>query len=680
MRLSLPLTRLKPGWRFQTPTKLLIIRKKPSTPCVKLPTPCPAIQLYSSPLAENYLREEAYTQALTTLHHAYDLTKRSDTSGITPYYRYVLRIKIGMELSKTLRYLGRLDKARAALEDIYRTQPTFPGLAYTYAEVLLAQDAAGAALEPLTTALAEEPENPQICLEYADALLKSIPETNRPGAKYSAAIHLVQDSAQPEIVSAEVVQRLNHVLDLVAQENTPLRARAIAMLGEAHEIGGSSKSAMEYYFKALETDLTDDPQWSARLSFGLGRVALQENQPETAIAALQEAARHEPNNPQVHRTLAEAYIATRLEEEALHAARTAVRLAGDDPEMILWFAAKALQVGARQDASSALSDALKFAPDQADFLLNLGLLAARCGEVDCARQAYERVGALPEVDEHGLSAAAKGLLAIDEPVAATACFERALEVNPQSSPEIYGQLAEAYSRTGSFERALEFIEQAVSLNPGDAHKKLLKAEWLLKTDKQSEALQTLEKSLEQNPDFVKGHFLIAQILRADGQVKKALEHVEAIVDRNAELPQAEDELRQVIAAHALAAELARALLQPEYAQELLQVYANDRSFQALPYFCLVAEYALDRDAEIAAAGALTSAFDISPDHPRVLALQARLTNRRGELPTALQSLKTAMEILSKTERTAAQPGDVYTRFQMLHDLLPQLAGGLRSSG
>jgi len=51
------------------------------------------------------------------------------------------------------------------------------------------------------------------------------------------------------------------------------------------------------------------------------------NQPEIAIAALQEDARTEPIDPHIHRILAEAYASIHLPEEALQSAQATVQVA-----------------------------------------------------------------------------------------------------------------------------------------------------------------------------------------------------------------------------------------------------------------------------------------------------------------------------------------------------------------
>ena len=76
--------------------------------------------------------------------------------------------------------------------------------------------------------------------------------------------------------------------------------------------------------------------WSA-LSAGLGLVALRLEQPEMAVASLEEAARAEPQNVRVLRSLSEAYLASGLAPDAYETASTVRGLAPEDLEATLWF-------------------------------------------------------------------------------------------------------------------------------------------------------------------------------------------------------------------------------------------------------------------------------------------------------------------------------------------------------
>jgi len=66
------------------------------------------------------------------------------------------------------------------------------------------------------------------------------------------------------------------------------------------------------------------------------------------------------------------------------------------------------------------------------------------------------------------------------------------------------------------------------------------------------------------------------------------------------------------------------------------------------YYCLQGELALDSGEEISAAKALTAALNAGPNHPRVLALQSRMTLQQGDFDTANQSLRHGLKAAGDT--------------------------------
>jgi cytochrome c-type biogenesis protein CcmH/NrfG len=105
--------------------------------------------------------------------------------------------------------------------------------------------------------------------------------------------------------NGSIPQKAVELLQQVLEQN-PLHARAQGLLAEAYAACGDLPVAMRAYQRALETDLVKEPGWLARLSLGLGRVALDLKQTETALAALQEASQAAPDNPVCQRSWQEA--------------------------------------------------------------------------------------------------------------------------------------------------------------------------------------------------------------------------------------------------------------------------------------------------------------------------------------------------------------------------------------
>ncbi len=107
-----------------------------------------------------------------------------------------------------------------------------------------------------------------------------------------------------------------------------------------------------------------------RLSLGLGLVALKLEQPEMAVAALQEAAQSEPFNDRVQRGLSDAYLTNGLANDAFQAAKTALDLAPSDINTLTWFIEQGAKIAeqpgfARQTVRSEMVRVLRLALQQA---------------------------------------------------------------------------------------------------------------------------------------------------------------------------------------------------------------------------------------------------------------------------------------------------------------------------
>jgi tetratricopeptide (TPR) repeat protein len=596
-------------------------------------------------LAQAYLEENSLTQALARLRRAFELAllrpANPDDSGGD------LRVKITTTLGQTLLKLGHLEEARDILESAYQAHPVYPGLAYAYARALLSLDQAQAALDPLLIAMQDAPEDPAPQVDYAQALLDT--------------------GSGPE----EAVQVLNQAVQL-SQDDPRMKATAQGLLAEALAASGDYNAALQAYYHALEARISEEPAWRSRLSFGLGKVALELGQPEIALANLQEAARLEPRNPLIQRKLSQAYTTTDLHAEALEAARAAKALAPEDVETLAWFAGQALQAGELSEALTALDRAIQIDSGRTDLLIQLAKIHAQSGQKQAALDVLNRILELRHFDPEDGFQAAQLMMQWGDPTSAAACLERVKKHASSPGIELLKALAQAYRQAGEIERSLATIDHALDLSPGNLDLYFLRVDLLDSRAHMNEAKLTLQRALERHPNNPGVHLRMAQVLRQEGFITRALKSAEAaIAAHDASL--FDD---QALSARALAAVLARARLQIDHARSLLTVEpagTNDdgpgaearpapnvpdqgseqtalsEPAHALPYYCLAAEMALEAGEEIAAAEALTRAFELAPEHPRVIALQARLALRRGDHATATQTLQIALEATGREQ-------------------------------
>jgi tetratricopeptide (TPR) repeat protein len=603
------------------------------------------------------------TQALSMFQHANELLAH----GNQPEYAS----KISLRLGETLHQLGHLKDARAVLEPAYHLDPAFTDLAYTYGKVLLDLHEPGIAVPVLAYVLQLDPDCLSAHFDYANALLAS--------------------KTQPK----EAVASLRKVLEL-----SPGHMQAQALLAEALAEDNELKLALRAYQTSLETDLVEDPEWCSRISLGLGKVALALNQPDIAIAALQEASLADPKNPQIPCTLAEAYYAAGLLEDSLQTARIGLGLALEDLDILIWFAEKAIewvgkpsleQAGSfqktvstdlayqvRTEALNTLTRALQLAPHRTDLLIRLGKVQLQIEDQQSALETFRSILSAERASSEDLHQAAKHLLNLKDPHSAVACLERAIHLTGYTRGEAFGKeeftdiaytLVGAYQQAGNTQAALTLLDQAISHYPGDVSLWSTKANLLLEQGRPQEALASLEDAINIQPDGENApdlHKRAAGILRATGDLPDALAHIERILNA----PDISPVNPHHLWARILAADISRSLLQPEKAWNYLSVppildkeidnFSLRGQKDYREYFQLRAELALDERNEKTAAESLSMAleatnFDDLPIHEkvRIRAIEARLQLMRCEHHAATQSFLEACTYLEQYQQATA---------------------------
>src|SRR5262249_48767852 len=93
---------------------------------------------------------------------------------------------------------------------------------------------------------------------------------------------------------------------------------------------------------------------------------------QRSLAALEEAAARDPNDPELQLQLGKHYLATRMGEQAEQAFRRAGRLVRGSPQPRLGIAASLLVRGLREQARTELRKLLEQFPGSADAWFNLG--------------------------------------------------------------------------------------------------------------------------------------------------------------------------------------------------------------------------------------------------------------------------------------------------------------------
>jgi tetratricopeptide (TPR) repeat protein len=469
------------------------------------------------------------------------------------------------------------------------------------------------------------------------------------------AVRAIQDAL---LILDEIDQRneIQSEPDLQEMDFSEMREMGIALLAKSQAASGALEDSLSTFSQALETNLANDVEWRSDLAIGMGRVALELDQPEIAIAALKEVSQDEIQNTVVAQILTEAYAAISLTQEALYTARTAVHLAPDNVDTLSWFADKSVELGVASEAIPALTSAAQLDPQRTDLVIRLGNVLAKVGKTKSASEAYLSTLSSSFATPENLYQAADGLSEIGDEDGAVKCLERALELQPHPPLQLILDLANAYESGNKFELAIKTLDKGIEVEPENAQLHSLKADQLRKIGRHAAARACLEHALILHPKDPQIQLRMAELLREQGDLYAAFVHANKIVEQS----EIEPNTFLDFIARGLVADLGRATLQDHYTQKFIA----DQNLEGVPdineltpgsasllasIFCLYAELALEREEQIAAASALNQAYSLEPNNPRVLALQSRMALRQGDLPAAREQFCSAVELLRSEE-------------------------------
>jgi tetratricopeptide (TPR) repeat protein len=339
-------------------------------------------------LGKTHLEENAPTKALKAFQRA---------SELTPVDQPSLGIEITQALGDTFIILGHFDQAKTILEIAHRNRPSHVGLAHAYGKALISMDQPEEALTPLFMAVKHDPGNRDIQLDYAQTLLQT----------------------RTQLDQAEEI--LTHLMQL--EPDNPM---VNALLAEVLEVNGKGQSALEMYHLALGSDLAKDPAWLKRLSLGLSRVALLQDQAETALAALEIAWQQNQEDTEIGQMLSDVYIANQLPNEALQIAKYALQSNLSDLETVNWFIDQAVGLDSPDEALAAIEKGLRLDPQRPQLYLKKGAIQLDTENLEGAGESFDTVFKMEYSKPQDLASAADGLIALGDLQKAAASLERAV--------------------------------------------------------------------------------------------------------------------------------------------------------------------------------------------------------------------------------------------------------------
>ncbi len=548
-------------------------------------------------LGQTYVALDLNDEAIAALREALELSDSHTPSQLSQ----AIAVALGrLELAD-----GQQARARQTLERAHQAFPANPAIARLFGQALLAQGQAHKALAALAIADEAEPGDIAIQMDIARA-------------------HLSIDGAkQAEIVLRKVVKQ------------DPAQLDAKVMLADALAQQGQHSQAIKQYEAILASDVNRDADMRTRLITSKAATQLEASQHEDGLATLETLQKESPEDLSVLRALCGAYRQLDRAEEAFQIAHKVYLNAGEDAATVQWYAEQAQAAGKLDAASDALAKALAANPADSPLTLALAETQWHTGDAKSAEANMKKLlTAEADVDSPLLAKAADFLAAHGAEQASIPYWTRAIQLAETPDSELYLALSKAFAGIGKLDKALETLEQSLEAHPNDARLLAKQADVLVHIERPQAALHSLDNALDILPHDADLLFSKAQLLAGSHDYATALDYAGQAV--------AEDgrNLGRVV----YAAELAQACLQPQRAAELLA----DASWNAadVNLSLLSAELALDKGEEVEAAKMLAPALDMHESHPRVLALQARLAQRRGAYSEAKTYLQAAEEALA----------------------------------
>ncbi|HEX5322627.1 MAG TPA: tetratricopeptide repeat protein [Capsulimonadaceae bacterium] len=246
----------------------------------------------------------------------------------------------------------------------------------------------------------------------------------------------------------------------------PRNGRAFYYLGVRRQ-GLNQVTEARDAFKQAALDNPDDEQ--AWLAWVDADAKLGSDKEE--FTTLRKFADAHPDSANVHKALARFYTRHWAFDEAYGEASMAARLAPQDVDAWLLAGGRAMDVGQVPKAEAAFRQAVKLAPNDWHNLLSLAVVLQTEKHYDDALTYYQKAYALAP-NEPGTVLAMGGILLTHGSTAADQqralqLLQQAVSMNPDSPPGLR-LLGQAYLQAGQYQKARDTLQHAVELSPEDA--------------------------------------------------------------------------------------------------------------------------------------------------------------------------------------------------------------------
>lgn len=307
----------------------------------------------------------------------------------------------------------------------------------------------------------------------------------------------------------------------------------------------------------LETAVSLDPAWPDPLN-DLGLALLDLGQLDAALARFDAALALDPLMASAHANRAGILAAQGLPNEAIASYLSAMDLEPGEPMHVYNLAGLFEDLGEHDKASAAYGHlldllpmdkhaavhlkigrmeqalgnletaceeyqaALELAPTSAAAMGSLAALRLELGEHEQAWELFHALGKLdPDATGKMLFSLGSSLIAAGELGLASRAYGIVVEIRPDW-PEPYMNLGAVMTRMGAMEEAVQVLEKALALVPGDAGVLNNMGIAYARMHRLEEAEAALVEALEADPGLVSAHSHLGEVLRIQGRLEDSL--------------------------------------------------------------------------------------------------------------------------------------------------------------
>jgi tetratricopeptide (TPR) repeat protein len=581
-------------------------------------------------LGKAYLDKQAPSDAHSCLKKAFEVNPEN--------------VEIQLDLAQAEYELGKYKQARELLEPFVEDYQQKPSVAKLLGRVLLAMD--------------EKQDAAPIILFAAETFPQEVDTV-------LAAVRLTLERIESshEKASNQELERLQALLANAIEKNQNDQSLQLH-LADVLRLQGEHQKAFDAYLALSEKDAHQKTTGDWRFSYGLGRTALALGDDEVGLAALQEAHTKQPVNLIILHALSEAYQTADLFEKANQTAKSALKIAPQDIQNILWYAHFKNRNNEPQEAVRALKEALQITPDRPDLQYWLAKSHYASGNIQEATDVLTEMISNSQSSPEQLHQAAYLGVQLNELDLAVKTLEKASRINPEEDATLLMDLSLCHTLLGERKKALDVLDLSESTLEQYPQLSMLKSDLLSELGQYQLAFNTL-KVIEENVEDVlqvtdeekqspllyhydfslKGyHYRIGQLLRTLGEIKDSQEHHSKALacDPN------DDQIRNACAeSFAAGIDFKKALsvcTDGSKEQPLSSRFAPAH----FDLTCTQAELLL-LQGNVQYSQDLIDALPISSTNPRMLAIQSQLAFAQGDLETAPEKLDKAIDAYTKEE-------------------------------